>query len=320
MTTPIIPQEIYLLERYVSAEYFSGLRDTWGELINHVERCLDNFMANLPSNYRSRALPEQPDAVWGQLVLPNFRSTYQSLCEGYIQLTHGDISGLGESNGPYNDFKGQSEFWSGWMNREDQNRYGEILHIATNIAGNIMFTTDASWKPFSLSTRYDEGSRGPLNPPPSWPSYGLVTGTKVATGAHVSKAGIYIPDVDSSCAQFLSTENNRVPMANVFVRMKDLLDPDTGEKYSETPEYEKRPCVWTLVERISTSGVIASTTALPQPERHRVLGGQVCPETGYYFTPAKVGSRRAFKKGDILPTLDTAYGTTIWQWDSHQDL
>jgi hypothetical protein len=250
MATPIIPQEIYLLERYISAEYFSELRDTWGELINHVEHCLGNFMANPPSNYRSRALPEQPDAPWGQLVLPNFRSTFQSLCEGYIKLTNGDISGLGESNGPYNDFKGQSEFWSGWMNRKDENCYGEVLHIATNIAGNIMFTVDANWKPFDLSTEYDEGSRGPLNPPPSWSSYGLVTGIRVATGEHVSKAGIYIPDVDNSCAQFLSTANDTAPDANIFVRMKDLLDPVTGEKYGETAEYETQPCVWTLVERI----------------------------------------------------------------------
>jgi hypothetical protein len=319
MATPIIAQEIYLIERYISAGYFEKLRDTWAELIAHVEGCLFHFMDKLPVRYRRRPLPEQPDAVWGELVLPNFRDTYQSLCDGYIRLSDGDIGGLSHCHGPLNDFKGQMEFWSGWMDRADQNRYGELLHTATNIAGNIMFTEEAVWKPFNLSVKYDEGSRGPLNPPASWPTYSIVAGVAVVTGASVTKAGIYVPDIDNSCAQFLSTEYSEAPAAMVLVRMKDLLHPVTGKKYSEAPEYDKQPCIWTLVERTSDSSAIATAPTLALAERHRVPGGDKCPETGYYFTAAKADSRRRFKNGDILPTLDTAYGTTIWQWDSLQE-
>jgi hypothetical protein len=320
MTTSIIAQEIYLIERYISTDYFGKLRDTWAELIAHVEGCLKDFMEKLPVDYRRRPLPEQPDAVWGELVLPNFRDTYQSLCDGYIRLSHGDIGGLSHCHGPRNDFKGQMEFWSGWMSLSDQQHYSDIMHIATSIAGNVMFTEGAMWDPLDLAAEYDEGSRGPLNPPTTWPTYGIVSGVTVATGTPIAKAGIYVPDIDNSCSQFLSTEYSEAPEASVFVRMKDLFHPVTREKYSETPEYDKRPCIWRLVERTSDSSTVVTAPILPLPERHRVPGGDACPETGYYFTPAKAGSRRAFKKGDILPTLDTAYGTTIWQWDSHQDL
>lgn len=60
MESPLIPQKIFLSERYISAEYFSGLRATWDEMIAHLDRCLDEFMRDPPSGYSRRALPEQP--------------------------------------------------------------------------------------------------------------------------------------------------------------------------------------------------------------------------------------------------------------------
>jgi hypothetical protein len=94
MPAQVNPQEIYLLERYTSLDYFADLRDTWAEMVKHVESCLESFMQNLPADYRSTSLPEQPDVVWGQRVLPNFRDTLQGLNTGFILLTHGDFKGL----------------------------------------------------------------------------------------------------------------------------------------------------------------------------------------------------------------------------------
>lgn len=49
----------------------------------------------------------------------------------------------------------------------------------------------------------------------------------------------------------------------------------------------------------------------------RVPGGQSCPRSGMWFSPAKDGSQRFFERGDILPAfLDSDYGSTIWQWIS----
>jgi hypothetical protein len=51
----------------------------------------------------------------------------------------------------------------------------------------------------------------------------------------------------------------------------------------------------------------------------RVPGGELCPASGYWFTPAKEGSRAHFKSGDLMPIFDAAkYGATIWQWSEEQ--
>lgn len=52
--------------------------------------------------------------------------------------------------------------------------------------------------------------------------------------------------------------------------------------------------------------------------RPGIPAGQVCPESGWWFTPAKADSRRLFKQGEIMPDLDSAWGSTIWQWDENQ--
>jgi Domain of unknown function (DUF1911)/Domain of unknown function (DUF1910) len=50
----------------------------------------------------------------------------------------------------------------------------------------------------------------------------------------------------------------------------------------------------------------------------RVIGGEACPRTGYWFTPARIDSRKHFNQGDVLPKVGGDYGATIWQWDEKQ--
>lgn len=52
--------------------------------------------------------------------------------------------------------------------------------------------------------------------------------------------------------------------------------------------------------------------------RLRCPAGQPCPQEGYWHTPAKAGSRRFFKAGQIMPRFEGDYGETIWQWDENQ--
>ncbi|SEO09756.1 protein of unknown function [Duganella sp. CF517] len=54
-------------------------------------------------------------------------------------------------------------------------------------------------------------------------------------------------------------------------------------------------------------------------ENLRVEGGEPCPQTGYWFTPAIADSLRYFKQGEIMPvSADSQYGATIWQWSTEQ--
>jgi hypothetical protein len=51
----------------------------------------------------------------------------------------------------------------------------------------------------------------------------------------------------------------------------------------------------------------------------RTPGGQPCPQTGWWHTPAQSGSRRYFNKGAVMPEIKgNAYGSTFWQWDIDQ--
>jgi hypothetical protein len=48
--------------------------------------------------------------------------------------------------------------------------------------------------------------------------------------------------------------------------------------------------------------------------REGVEAGSLCPAAGFWFTPAKLESRRYFEAGDIMPEVASDYGRTIWQW------
>lgn len=53
-------------------------------------------------------------------------------------------------------------------------------------------------------------------------------------------------------------------------------------------------------------------------KRTNVPAGQLCPESGWWFSPAKADSRRYFKQGDTMPSLGGDYGDTYWQWSPDQ--
>ncbi len=263
MTAPIIPQELYILERYSSLAYYAQMRDAWEAMLKHVEGCYERFMLNLPPNYRKRPLPEQPDAVWGQLVLPNFRNTMQSVYEGYIALTHGDYSGMGGTE-VCNDVRGQREFSDAWMDEVEpgaSDKYWKLLMQANHVASNLQITANAHWNKGALSARYNPSSRGPLNPPPAWPRYRLNPQVQVRTDDPVLQSGIYLPDIDDSNAQFLISSRHynwprNAPEASVG------YDPVKMQYVSEAPT------LWTLVERVPGETVpfeegLGPLTALP---------------------------------------------------------
>ncbi len=308
MATPLIPQEIYLLERYSSLVYFGQMRDAWAAMIEAAEEALRQFMLVLPPSYRARHLSLQPDIVWGERVLPNFRSTLASLNQGYIMLSHGDLSALAFGGNVQSAIKGQtSDYPTDWMPKDLEEQYWRWLDQAGERAFNMQNTEYAGWLIGSLTNRYSESARGPLDAPASWPKYIINTSVTVKTGDPVVQTGIYLPACDDSCAQIL-IKDYECFAADVG------RDPVTTQKISETPT------IWTLVERVADDG--GGTPGDEDPFkaglRLRAAAGEVCPKTGYWFTPARANSRRRFEQGATMPALGGDYGVTIWQWDEVQ--
>jgi hypothetical protein len=117
---------------------------------------------------------------------------------------------------------------------------------------------------------------------------------------------------------------------NEFKKLNWLNEPDflndskQAKRFIALEGFTTRPCKWYFVELIEGEGEFEDVAELEAAEvkadaqRIRVPAGQPCPQTGYYFTPAQVGSRRYFKQGDTMPSLGGDYGVTIWQWDTAQ--
>ncbi len=311
----INPHEIYLLETFSSVAYLAELRDTWGEMVQHLEDCLDRFMVKLPADYRRRPLPEQADAVWGERVLPNFRSTYDALCSGVIALSHGDPDGLYSANRPNNDYMGQRDYSDAWLTSAERDRYLQLLEKAARMASNVCATVEPYWEPGNFNDF--QKNLGPIAMPAVLPAYRLNPAVTVNADGPVVRSGVYLPDKDNSIAAFVPT-GKPAPFATVVVGIEDLLD-ENGAKYGEQTDTEDQACVWTLVERDLRATAQRSPPSLVQVDTHRIAGGDVCPASGYYFTPARAGSRQRFQQGQVMPALDSTYGGTIWQWDANQE-
>jgi hypothetical protein len=307
MTTPLIPQEIFLLERYSSLDYFGQMRDAWAEMIKTAEQELQQFMTRLPPDYRTRHLSLQPDIVWGERVLPNIRSTLQALNIGYTRISHGDLDALGFAGNVLSDDKGMSDFSEDWMPKQTQEKFWFWKGETGTRASNISATQQAGWNPGSLSTRYSEESRGALNPPATWPQYRANASVTVKTGQPVPRTGIYLPACPDSCAALLIKDYECFPATVGY-------NPKTMQNVSESST------TWTLVERIADSGggTPGATDPIAAGIRLRAAAGETCPREGFWLTPAKTDSRRHFKAGEVMPSVGGDYGATIWQWDEQQ--
>ncbi|MGI4720156.1 MAG: hypothetical protein ACRYGO_18270 [Janthinobacterium lividum] len=308
-------EQVTLLELFSSTLYFSAMRDKWEEMIKHIESCLEAYMNALPPNYRSKPFPDQPDIAWGHRVLPNFRNTLVKLNDAHIMLAHGDMSALGYANCVKSDFKGQLDYFADWMNSSDRKIYEDCISSATERAHNIALTDEALWQSLDLPRLHEELARfsGYLK----IRNHRINSGVFVRSGEKTTVNGIYVPDVESGCPQFLGTHRKRAPMTSICVGTEDLINPITGKKYAEQNIYKEVECTWHLLEEsddIQNSNIKTTQTF----QSLRVPGGQLCPKSGFYFTSAFLDSRKRFVEGEMMPSLNSTYGQTIWQWEEGQ--
>ncbi|WP_219094059.1 PoNe immunity protein domain-containing protein [Pseudomonas sp. UMAB-40] len=52
---------------------------------------------------------------------------------------------------------------------------------------------------------------------------------------------------------------------------------------------------------------------------NRIVAGEPCSKTGYWFTPARANSRHHFQQGEIMPSFsDSKWGDTLWYWSGEE--
>lgn len=314
MSAPLIPQEIYLLERYSSLTYFGELRDHFAAMVKAAQDALDEFMRSIPPDYRSRAINQQPDQVWGERIIPNLQWALDGLNKAYIRISHGDLDAMGVASNVGSSFSAINRDYSwDWMPQP----YFDIADAenseAWERASNISFTALGDWLPGALTTRYKESNRGSLNAPASWPLYRLNHQVRVKTGDKVPRNGIYLPDLDGGCAQLLIEGYEAWPAA--------IPDPPPDPRITSAAR-KHFDTIWTLVERVADSGggLPGAQDADAAGIRMRCESGKPCPRGGKWETPASQDSRRLFKLGEIMPSVGGDYGKTIWQWSGESDV
>lgn len=300
----IRPQEIYLLERYSSPAYFKEMRDAFAMMLEAAEYALELFVNDLPFDYRNRPINRQPDIVWGERVLPNLRSTLDSLNVGYQELLNGDLAAIGYGGNVKSDFRAISmDYDIDWMPKQQQVDYDKWERRAAMLAFNMEITSYFGWKIGSLTERYTTESRGPLNPPESWPIYRLNPQYSVELDEIVPVAGIYVPDRADASAQVLLDGM----LANeAYVG----YDPETMQAVGMAP------VTWMLAERIADSGGGSQNVA---PKRLRCESGKPCPQTGYWWSPSSKDVKY-FKAGDIMPKMKRLEWQTIWYFNETNQL
>ena len=294
----IRPQEIYLLERYSSAEYFKELVDAFKTMLDAAERALDIFMSDLPYDYRDRHISEQPDVVWGEHVLPNFRSTMQSLNHGYKELLEGDLSALQYAGNVMTDFRSQRiDYWPDWMDEHNLNLFDQWQNKASQVSSNISATAFHDWPTTFLTTEYDAKYFGELNLPGTLPIYRLNPSIHIKTGETVPQNGIYLPQVADASAQLLLKGH---AASETLVGLSK-----SGLQYGH-----KEPTDWMLVERIADEGGLSEAINVDNLKR---FAGQICTQSGFWWSPANQSKSRYIEQDEIFPEIENNdWGETIW--------
>lgn len=317
--TPLTAQECFLLERYTSLEYYAHMRDAFEAAVRYAEGLLERYVQHLPEGYRRQHQSKQPDIVWGNIVLPNFRDALQNIFEGYIQFSHGDWYGWGGDD-VANCVRGSYEFWHGWMDEVEpgaKEKYFELLQVASCLASNINNTSQAGWLMGLLANNYDPSIFGPLDPPATWPRYRLNPDIQVKTDEPVTEPGLYWPEAEDSAVQFLIPTIEKMPWATAAPAPVGLTEDGCQFDHEENT-------TWIKVERVPGETVEDGLANLLEENvtllLRNVPGGKACPRTGWWFTPAeKNGRRRHFKQGDPFPVIEgSSYGDTFWQWSPDQ--
>ncbi len=310
MSTPLNPRAIFLLERYSSLPYYQAMRDHFANMLEAAEEALRVFMKDIPPDYRSRHPSEQPDVSWGEVVLPNLRWTMQAVEDGLVQIKAGELSGLAMTGNVRTAFAGMNRDYAyTWMPEPYRALFDLENSKCWHNASNISNTERGGWAPTALIETDPQAvaARGPLNAPPTWPLYRLNAAVQVKTDAPVPRTGIYLPDAAWSSPQFL-------------IEGYEAWEANVGDTPALEAPWHREPSTWTLVERIADSGggIPGATDPAAAGIRLRVIAGNPCPQAGFWYTPARLDSRKRFGVGDNMPSLGGDYGITIWQWDEQQ--
>jgi hypothetical protein len=181
------------------------------------------------------------------------------------------------------------------------------------------------------SLRAPEATATPHNLSPVPPSTNVI----VRTTEEIPFDGIYEPEwsgADVSCSGWIEklTSDAAFEKASAIEKgcMNYLVSGAKAPLYQDGENDAPMPVTWRLIwkdERYLDGKIPEEEEDYLKPGKEsspvqlRCEGGQPCPRSGYWWTPARKGSRQRFTQGEIMPDYPgSSYGVTIWQLDLNQ--
>lgn len=140
--------------------------------------------------------------------------------------------------------------------------------------------------------------------------------------AAVGRDNLWIDDTNLIPAAIREMERNPKLDTGMVELAEVRAHPTLARSAMAFAAFTKRPCKWYFVEPINgefdDEAELKAAPSPVSPVRLRCEAGQPCPKTGFWFTPARAGSRQRFEAGQVMREVGGDYGTTIWQWDDVQ--
>ena len=276
-----------------------------------------------------------PVPQWGS-VMEHLLSSFDN---ARAVLIHGEFGPMQSWASRVSDIpRGLRESNMEWLGQPDQDRIMLLVNEASRIGNHFLrgmamsqaFSSPAyrdrstAWRyevPEDLGisgseiARYYEDAVFPVRPH-HIPEYTADISVTCKTGDVVPWTGVWVPATGIGTAALAFARQGVQVMQPAYEAAS--MDAD-----GDIEEFALIECTWHAVR--PTGRMIAhpnSTTATQEfDEGHRLSceAGFTCVRSGYWFTPAKAGSRRYFKHGELMPEIGGDYGATIWQWDHNQD-
>lgn len=132
----------------------------------------------------------------------------------------------------------------------------------------------------------------------------------------VGRSRLWVDDV--AMFEFVK-ENINEPEFSSGIDPSELHVPELAPSLVARRAFCSRPSRWYFVEQSSSEFEYVENESMSvDHQTPRFVAGEVCQEPGFYFSPARVGSRRFFEAGEVFPSFDTNYGNTIWQRDKNK--
>ncbi|MGM9487334.1 hypothetical protein [Ideonella sp. YS5] len=160
---------------------------------------------------------------------------------------------------------------------------------------------------------YEEPLYGCVGRPSHIPEYTPDTKVVCKTGEIVPWTGVWVPVSGMGTAALAFARQGIQIMQPAYELAREFAEDEYLEatKLVDTSWHPVKP-TGRMIPLPPVDAASASSGS------GRCRAGDPCPREGYWFTPAKAGSRRHFQQGATMPEFKSDYGLTIWQWDDDQ--